>query len=191
MPILQNMALTVIDENTYNLKVNDTDLNLYTYYVKSLKEQEEKFVRFKENFCELLLSVLEGATENDILNGLLLTSGLEIRKINLFMLYRNYYWQIGAPYLPVNQSFLNNPEVINALSLYFTEKFDPSKNSEGPNPERLVEFEKRTKNAIEKVKTVAEDVIFKTIFNMMQATIRSNYFNIDEYSAGTTKINIF
>jgi len=188
MPLLQNLALTVIDENTYHLTVGKEKLFIYTYYVKSLKEQSGRFERFRDHFCDLLLAVLESRTENDVLNGLLLTAGLDRREINLFILYRNYYWQIGAPYLPVNRSFLDNAAVMIALKDYFVAKFDPAIEGNSVEVRRLAEFQTEALKAIEQVKTVAEDIIFKTVFNLMDATIRTNYFNIDEHSTMAIKI---
>ncbi|MCP4122122.1 MAG: NAD-glutamate dehydrogenase, partial [Bacteroidetes bacterium] len=46
----------------------------------------------------------------------------------------------------------------------------------------------KTFSYIQKVKTLAEDIIFKSIFNLMEATLRTNYFNIDEYSTLAVKI---
>ncbi len=188
MPFLQNLTLTVIDENTYNLAIGPHQVYVYTYYVKSLKAQEEKYGKFHEYFCDLLLAVLEERTEDDVLNGLLLTSGLNRAEINLFILYRNYYWQIGAPYLPINKSFLINESVMVALRDYFFAKFDPDRNDQPLDPKQLQEQKDLAFNAIYEVKTVAEDIIFKTIFNLMEATIRTNYFNIDALSAMAIKI---
>ena len=188
MPDLQNLALIVIDENTYQLKVEAEKFYIYTYYVKSLNELETSFVSFKSKFCELLLAVLENRTENDVLNGLLLSAGLNQQEINLFILYRNYYWQIGAPYLPVNNSFIKNPEVILALKDYFIAKFKPSDGLIPLTPEQLKPLEDRALKAIEQVQTVAEDIIFKTIFNLIQASIRTNFFDMDEFSDMAVKI---
>ncbi|MCP4754697.1 MAG: NAD-glutamate dehydrogenase [Proteobacteria bacterium] len=188
MPHLQNLSLTVIDENTYELAINSSYVYIYTYYVKSLKEPEGKFEDFKGKFCDLLLAVLEKRTEDDILNGLLLAAGLNKEEINLFILYRYYYWQIGAPYLPVNKSFLENPQVIMALKAFFTDKFDPQKNVEPLDSEKLSLLRDKALIAIDKVTTVAEDIVFKTILNLMEATIRTNYFYIDPSSAMAVKI---
>ncbi|NQU63252.1 MAG: NAD-glutamate dehydrogenase, partial [SAR324 cluster bacterium] len=188
MPHLQNMALVVIDENTYQLKVEAEEFYIYTYYVKPLNELESKFDNFKEHFCDLLLAVLENTTENDLLNGLLLSAGLNRQEINLFILYRNYYWQIGAHYLPVNKSFLENRDVVLALKDYFIEKFKPSDKHTPLTGDQLLPLEDAALKAIEQVRTVAEDIIFKTIFNLIQATIRTNFFDIDAFSAMAVKI---
>jgi len=188
MPHLQNMSLTVIDENTYKLKVNGDILYIYTYYVKTLKELEIQFDNFRYKFCELLLAVLENNTENDVLNGLLLSAGLDKQEINLFILYRNYYWQIGAPYLPINSSFLKNPDVMLALKDYFFLKFSPADKIAPLSDEQLKPHESDVLKAVEQVTTVAEDIIFRTIFNLIQSTIRTNFFGIDELSAMAIKI---
>lgn len=188
MPHMQNLGLIVIDENTYNLEIESQNVYIYTYYVKTLGEQEKKFTDFKQNFCELLLAVFEDKTENDVLNGLLLTAGLNMQEINLFILYRNYYWQVGAPYLPVNNSFLENPLVVRAILDYFIERFDFNKISKPLIAAKIAQLEEKVLDAIESVETVAEDIVFKTIFNLMQATIRTNYFNIDELSTMAIKV---
>jgi len=188
MPHLQNISLVVIDENTYELSINSDQVYIYTYYVKSLEEQLNNFEHFYRDFCELLLAVFENRTEDDILNGLVLSAGLNKDEINLFILYRNYYWQIGAPYLPINKCFLDNASVIKSVRDFFIAKFDPSNNTEALNEDQMKEQRERVLKEIETVQTVAEDIVFKTIFNAMEATIRTNYFNVDEKSALAVKI---
>ncbi|MCG8335158.1 MAG: NAD-glutamate dehydrogenase [Proteobacteria bacterium] len=188
MPNLQNLDLIVTDENTYNLKVDEQQLFIYTYYVKGLKEKLKQYPSFGTDFCELLLAVLEDRTEDDVLNGLLLSAGLNIQEINLFILYRNYYWQIGAPYLPINKGFLENPEVMVALRDYFFAKFKPNKSAKKLSDKELDKWREKTFKAIYNVKTVAEDIIFKTIFNLMDATVRTNYFDIDPSAAMAIKV---
>jgi len=188
MPHMQDLGLIVIDENTNELEIESNPVFIYTYYVKTLDEQEKKFSDFKLNFCELLLAVLEENTENDVLNGLLLSAGLSMQEINLFILYRNYYWQVGAPYLPVNNSFLENPLVIGAILDYFTKRFDFKMVLKPLGADEIALLEEKVLDAIETVETVAEDIVFKTIFNLMQATIRTNYFNIDELSTMAIKV---
>ncbi len=188
MPHLQNLTLTVIDENTYSLNIKGQQVYIYTYYVVRLLKQRESFPNFKEDFCDLLLAVLEDRTEDDVLNGLLLTSGLNMQEINLFILYRNYYWQIGAPYLPINKGFLENPEVMIALRDYFYAKFKKQNGAEPLSEKELDEWKEQTFKSIQEVRTVAEDIIFKTIFNLMESTVRTNYFNIDELSTMAIKV---
>jgi glutamate dehydrogenase len=188
MPHLQNLTLTVIDENTYSLNINGQQVFIYTYYVVRLLKQREQFPDFKEDFCELLLAVLEDETEDDVLNGLLLSSGLNMHEINLFILYRNYYWQIGAPYLPINKGFLENAEVMTSLRNYFYAKFQKKNGAYPLSDEELDGIKEETFKSILQVKTVAEDIIFKTIFNLMESTVRTNYFNIDELSTMAIKV---
>lgn len=188
MPYMQNLSLTVYDENTYNLKIEDQQVYIYTYYVMNLSPLEESFPGFKENLCDLLLAVLEDRTEDDVLNGLSLFAGLNREEINLFILYRNYYWQIGAPYLPINKGFLDNPAVMIALRDYFYTKFKPDNGGKPLSASQLDDWKKQVFKTILEVKTVAEDVIFKTIFNLMEATIRTNFFNVDERSTMAIKV---
>ncbi len=188
MPHLQNLNLVVIDENTYKVNIKGKQVFIYTYYVKKLDKQEQQFENFHRNFCELFQAVLENRTEDDVLNGLLLSAGLNCQEINLFILYRNYYWQIGAPYLPINKTFLDNPSVMMTLRNYFVAKFDPSGKNMPLNDAELADWREKTYHEIYQVETVAEDIIFKTIFNLMEATLRTNYFNIDQFSTMAIKV---
>ena len=188
MPHLQNLSLVVIDENTYELTINSEQIYIYTYYVRSLEEQLIAYENFYQDFCELLLAVFEKRTEDDILNGLILSAGLSKDEINLFILYRNYYWQIGAPYLPINKCFLDNASVIKSVRDFFVAKFNPSNGNQPLAENQLNAHRDQVLKEIETVKTVAEDIVFKTIFNSMEATIRTNYFNVDDKSALAVKI---
>ncbi|MCP4296797.1 MAG: NAD-glutamate dehydrogenase [Proteobacteria bacterium] len=189
MPFLSNMSLTVVDENKFDVNIGQKTVYIHDFHVRHSEIKHLDFKQYREDFCDLLLAVLEGETENDALNGLLTTAGLNRKDINLFIMYRNYYWQIGAPYLPINQGFLENKEVMQALRFYFYQKFDPSIIKSALPADSLEKLGKKAFQTIKEVKTLAEDIIFKTIFNLMESTIRTNFFNLDPSAAMAIKVH--
>ncbi len=188
MPLLQNMSLRVLDEKRFNSLVGFDSVYIYVYYVKSLYRQYEVFPDFTSRFCELLTGILEKKTENDVLNGLSLTAGLDHKQINLFILYRNYARQIGAPNLDFDKSLLENPDAVLALCNYFTLKFKPEANKKGLSVLQLNEIESSVQKTIDQVSTIAEDTVFRTILNLMVSTVRTNYFVGGNHSTIAIKV---
>jgi glutamate dehydrogenase len=188
MPLLHNLSLIVIDENTFEVQMDGQNTFIYSFHVQH-EIEHPSFNSYQADFCDLLVSVLEKETEDDPLNGLLSTAGLNRKDINLFIMYRNYYWQIDAPYLPINTGFLENKEVIIALKDYFYEKFDPKNKKKALPANALTALKKRVIYTILNVATVAEDIIFRSIFNLMESTLRTNFFTEDPTTAMAIKVH--
>ncbi|MDX2469960.1 MAG: NAD-glutamate dehydrogenase [SAR324 cluster bacterium] len=175
MPILQHLSFTVVEENSFDFTLDFIEIYVYSFTVThdSILEYEAK--EFKKNLRDTMLGVLSKTTEDDLLNGLVFKAGFSLKEINLFMLYRNYFMQLGtsSTRLSINKVLLENINVVKILRDYFGAKF------QGEQLLSLEEIEEWGKNALHEifqVATLAEDIISKSFLNLMTATIRTNYF---------------
>ncbi|MGK0289418.1 MAG: glutamate dehydrogenase [bacterium] len=182
MPIIHNLALTVMEETTFDLEHENQKIWLSTFQVTHQEVSDENFESYKQNLRDLLQAIFTNQCENAVINGLLTTALLNKEEINLFLLYINYYQQIGTVYTrkTVTNALLTNPNIIQALRNYFFQKFQDSESLNYENEDHLVEVREEVIQAISEVKTVTEDLIFKNIFNYMTATIRTNFFHQNE-----------
>ncbi|MDT8445384.1 MAG: NAD-glutamate dehydrogenase [bacterium] len=174
IPHLHRMGLTILDENKFEFRFEGQQVFLYQFHLIHEAIGSSQFDAFKARLIELMQAILEDRAESDPLNALLFTAQLDVREINLFQLYRNYYLQIGTPYRrdTINQSLINNPILVGYLRDLFVARFDP----QGPGDLNEEELKKEILQEIFKVKTVQEDVIFKQLLNLMNSSVRSNYF---------------
>ncbi|PLY05832.1 MAG: NAD-glutamate dehydrogenase, partial [Desulfuromonas sp.] len=112
---------------------------------------------------------------------LLLPTGLSWREIDVFRGYRNYYFQLGSRFSKkrVADTLVNNAKVAHLLYRYFEGRFKPSPEWADPMTrelEVLSPIRQELVKALEDVSDPNEDRILRTLFNLIDSTIRTNFF---------------
>ena len=186
IPHLHKLEMVILDENTFVCQLPEGPYYLYQFQVKHRFIKPEQSSQICAKAQQILLAVLNNQAESDPLNGLLFTTALGLEEIDLFILYRNYYQQIGTPYQreTINRCLLGNPEAVKALLAYFVQKLSP--NTDLLEPEEL---RQQVVQEIFKVKTVQEDIILRNLLNLFWATIRTNYFTLRGEACLAIKVN--
>lgn len=181
MPILQNLGIHVFDELTTSVGPQKEAYG----YIHSFRIAHEDKATIEPNkyplLLELLTQLFNERTENDPLNALALKASLDWRAINVLQTYRNLALQLSTAYTreKMNQTLLAYPESASKLFGYFETKFsiDPSL---GTVESRLKMYLPQAKqvflDTLQHVKEVAEDLILKTFFNLMESTLRTNFY---------------
>jgi len=180
LPCLDNFHLKVIDEVDFGLPIDEK-----TVYIKSFAVRSGAgglpLGKIRTPLLEALTMLRQGLLENDPLNKLMVLTQLDWQQVDLFRAYRNYYFQLGSPYtkLRVANTLINNPELAELLYRYFAARFDP-----GFGSADLLEREEKALmpvrleliTALEKVVDVNEDNILRILFNLIDSTVRTNFF---------------
>lgn len=180
MPFLENLNLAVIEEIDYEVLTPSGTIYIKSFSVHT-RAGAHKLHTVRENLLETLHALRSGAVENDYLNLLLVLTGLTWRQLDVFRGYRNYYFQIGCPFTKrrVAYALINNPHVALLLYRYFEARFGPNeawtdvldREEHGMMPIRLELAEK-----LEAVADINEDQILRTFFNLIDSTVRTNFF---------------
>ncbi len=180
-PVLQNLNIRVIDQVQFPLTINQQQIYIKSFTICSVCQQCTSFRELSENLLALIRAVLNGKVENDELNGLLVLTGLTWQQIDVLRAYRNYLLQLG--YKTTRDSFhhtLNsNPHVAFSLFRYFDARFNPETEwSDNLQREENALFPLRLQllEAIESVPEINHDRILRTLFNLIDATVRSNFY---------------
>jgi glutamate dehydrogenase len=180
MPLLENLNLCVIDEHDFALRAEGRDLYVKSFSVRgisgSLKLSEQR-----EKLLGALTALRRGEAENDYLNRLLVLTGLSWREIDVFRGYRSYYFQLGSPFTKRRVAFalINNPGVASLLYRYFEARFRPDPHWDDPlrrEEEALFPVRQELATALEEVSDFNEDRILRTLFNLIDSTVRTNFF---------------
>ena len=180
VPVLENMDLTVLDEVPLRLERGKEVFYIHSYRVTSA-QGGPVFEGVWCNLAEAIKAVMSGAAESDPLNRLVVRGDLDWRVVDLFRAYRNYLRQIAPQFLPqsVNGALLAYPKVARALWNYFDAKFNPARGE----VERSLEASKNQfEMAMGKVERLGDDRILRTLFNLLEATIRTNFYIKDKPS---------
>ncbi len=181
MPFLQNLNLCILQEVDSDLVVDGTPVYIKSFAVRPNVRGEKSFKEIKPLLLETLLAMRKGEVENDYLHQLQLLTGLSWREIDVFRCYRNYYFQLGSPFSKkrVADTLVNNYQVALLLYRYFEGRFKPQREWEDPMVRELdvlSPIRMELAEALEEVSDPNEDRILRTLFNLIDSTIRTNFF---------------
>jgi glutamate dehydrogenase len=180
IPVLENMHLRIMDQVQFQVMVDGTTLFIKSFTIKAAKSQCASFAKLRDRMLKTIQVMMNGMVENDALNKLCVLIGMTWQEIDVLRAYRNYYLQLGhqTTRASVHHALLNNPPVALGLFNYFEVRFRP--NPEWDEPiirEEQVSFPLRLQllDSIASVSDINDDRILRTLFNLIDATMRCNF----------------
>lgn len=196
MPLLHNIGLAVDDQIQYKVKVDDRHFFIRSFTVTPVASGPKYLLRSKKRIVSALNALLTGRTEDDALNGLVLAAGLDWREIDLFRAYRNYYLQLGVRFsqLRFHEALLGNLEMTELLLRYFEARFEPNgrwRDSVEREVGVLTPIRQDLIAALEKVSDVNDDRILRDLFNLIDSTLRTNFYLRRDQNNPLIAIKIF
>lgn len=180
--VFENFYITVFDHVTFEITVDEKTCYIYTYYIM-VKNQSPLKHSVIPKFEEALENVMMNLVESDPLNGLVVVGGLSWKEVDVLRTYRNYIRQIKPQiaYATTYAAFLNYPELAKFLVNLFDIKFNPHLNCSFTERLQLFEDKKREfHKLLMAVPTLAEEKIFRTYLNAIEATVRTNFYKDKE-----------
>lgn len=190
LPILQNLGLRVVDQVQFKITLDAERGFIRSFLVEPGIEGVGVLQASAKQLVRALDVLLAGQAEDDALNRLILLAGFDWREIDLFRTYCNYYVQLGGRLGRgrVYQALLDNIEVARLLHFYFEARFEPNsvaKNSFQLELDTLTSIRLRLIAGLDKVSDVNDDRILRDLFNLIDATLRTNfYFRGDRVDRG-------
>ncbi len=180
MPYLENLGLTVVGEFDANVSINGRMAYLKSFNVRS-GPGAQPLSELRALLLDLLHALRSGEVENDYLNRLLILTGLSWKQIDIFRAYRNYYFQIGNPFTKsrVASTLINNPRIATLLYRYFEARFKPEEawtDTMERELQALMPVRMELAEALNLVEDINEDRILRSLFNLIDSTIRTNFF---------------
>ena len=192
LPMLENMGLQVLSERPYKLKFRDGSvIRVQDFEMEcgQLDAFETKDV--DEIFEDAFVQTWLGRMENDGFNQLVLRSRLTSRQTTLLRAYCKYLLQTGIPFSQVymEKALESNHEVARLLVQLFEGRFNPKlskKQRQGKETALSKIFEEYLRN----VRSLDEDRILRSFFDVIKATLRTNYFQTGEKDAYKSRLSI-
>jgi glutamate dehydrogenase len=179
LPLLENMGVYVVDERPYAVRPAGAepawiyDFGLRVEHFTGLETDG-----MRERFQEAFAMVWRGDLENDGLNRLVLSAGLRGREVAVVRAYAKYLRQVGATFaLDYTVATLaNNPGLAHQLFELFQARLDPD---HAVDRELVVkhivhDFE----GGLDAVTSLNEDRVLRTLLRIVEATLRTNYFQV-------------
>ena len=179
LPILENMGLRIIGERSHEIKFRDgssawvNDFDMTCAFNKDIHIQD-----VTDTFQDAFTKVWFGEAENDGFNRLILEANLTWQETAMLRAYTKYLRQTGFTFSQnyIEQALVNNAEITRALVQLFILRFDPSC-QQGPQYDaaELLEY---IDKALDAVSSLDEDKILRRLLEVIQATLRTNYFQL-------------
>ncbi|MBE2260060.1 MAG: NAD-glutamate dehydrogenase [Rhodobacteraceae bacterium] len=171
LPILENLGLTVLSEQPFNLP--QSDLHVADFAVQLPDPAALNDDTTRQAFIELLESLLRDDAENDGFNRLVLLAGLNGRQISILRAYRRYLRQAG---LPFSQVFIENclathSRITRGLVDLFEALFSPT-----ADEARARAISDELSAALLQVSNPNDDRILAALQTVIEATLRTNAY---------------
>jgi len=178
LPILENLGFKVISEKPFAITPHgkETSIWLREFLLQTNGAQTPDIEQVKEHLQETLKKVIYGEVEDDSLNRLVLISKLNYRDVVLLRSYVKYLKQVGISFgtnfvydALINQSALTT-QIVDLFYAYFLD--DDAK--------KAAKIEQDIKTALLNVSDLSEDTIIRKLVDAVQASLRTNFFQMDE-----------
>lgn len=190
LPILENMGFHVIDELTFLIEPHKKKKTWVHHFhlkvdvdISSLNKKDEKtyIESIKHEFEEAFFKIWHKEIEDDILNTLIVKAGMQWRDVTLLRTYAKYTKQAEFHYSYdyVTGAISKHPILSRRLIELFDAQFSPEI-KDSTRDKYIEEVKTLIDKSLTTVSNVAEDRIIRHKVDIIQATLRTNFFQKDK-----------
>jgi glutamate dehydrogenase len=186
LPILENMGFHVISEFPFEVRPKGEIESIWIQDFlaevsgKISASPDKKSIQAICNEFELCLKgIWSGQIENDSLNKLLLLSAMPWRDIVILRACIRYLRQTRIPFSLnyMEQALTENPHISSLLAKLFHARFNPALSSQKGQADKIKEM---ILDELQSVTSIDQDRVLRAILGMMDAMLRTNFFQTDE-----------
>ncbi len=183
MPRLENMGLKVLAEVPYEVhplgaphavRIRDFSLDA--------EGMQDDLEPVKEKFQDAFIRVWTRQAENDGFNRLVLGAELEWHEVVVLRAYAKYLRQVGVTLSEayIQQTLARHPAITRNIIALFKNYFDPALGDVGLGRKAAaLGIRSQIEDALEQVTAPDEDRILRLYVSLIEATLRTNYFQLD------------
>ena len=179
LPMLENMGLSIIGESPYRIKPEGASVRWISDFVMQHPEGKKlDLENIKDKFQDAFAKIWFEQAENDGFNRLILAASINWRETAMLRAYAKYMWQIGSSFSQqsVEETLAAYPEISKLLVSLFFSKFDPEVDRD---EKRNNKIRKQIHEALDGVANLDQDRILRRYLEIIEATIRTNFFQSD------------
>lgn len=180
LPMLENLGVRVISENSYEL-LTEAGARIHAFYLETPNLGSIKIKKTEELVEPLLEKVWKREIENDYFNALAIHAGLPAQDIVVLRAYAKYLGQLGISYSQalIEQTMFQNPRLPRRLMKLFHVLFEPGKKSKSARTEEADKIIRDIKRHLSQIKSLDQDRIFRMFLAAIKATVRTNFYKND------------
>lgn len=181
LPQLQHMGLEVVDEHPHEF----SGFWIYEFGLRP-KQAPAAPEAAKANFEEALTALWHDQCEDDGFNALVLDACLTWRQVVVLRAYARYLRQIGTRFSQdyIQRALRANPSITRLLVRLFESRFDPGMVTGSAERDEAITEELR--GELDEVTSLDHDRILRSYLSLIEATVRTNYFQSAPPSSTTS-----
>jgi glutamate dehydrogenase len=193
VPVLENMDFKVVDERTYRVTPQGgARVWLHDMLLTRTNGGAVDLSKAKARLEAAFLMIMRGRAENDGYNALTLAGGLGWRDVALIRALSRFLRQIRVPF---SQDYMwatlaKHAAITANIVELFHARFDPRLDGAKDRDMREKDIAARIEEAVQGVDSLDEDRILRRFANAVQAALRTNFFQVDEYGQPKAMIAI-
>ncbi|TFC81322.1 NAD-glutamate dehydrogenase [Cryobacterium cheniae] len=181
LPFLQNLGIEVLDEVPFEIETADGRA-FYLYDLGLNYPEGVDPISTGELLADSFGAAVSGAIQSDGLDRLVLPEGMPWHRVVILRSYAKYLRQAGNTnsYGFIADTLLANPAVTRGLVALFEARFDPDL-AEPERIRRSLQVKDELTAAMEQVTTLDADRVLRTLINLIESTLRTNFFQDKPY----------
>ena len=183
MPIFESMGLQVLIGRPYRIKLGNRNYWINHFTLERGDDLcDVDPARVPGYFSELFESIWRQRSENDDFNHLLFSACIKAENIQILRAYTAYLQQIRFPHSReyIIETLNTYPDITVLLVKAFLRKFDPQQASSDSYLELFAQIGEK----LHEIESLDHDLIYKRMLNLVDATVRTNYFQEDNSGTG-------
>jgi glutamate dehydrogenase len=192
LPMLENMGLKVLGENSYGVSPagGDGTVWIHDFELSARDGRAIDFDAVRDPFHESFARIWAGEMENDGFNRLVVSARMGWRQVVVLRAYCKYLRQAAIPFSQdyMEDTLANNPVLARQLAELFETRFDPDFMGESDVLE--AGLAKEIRELLETVESLDEDRIIRRFLNAIHATVKTNFYQRTEDGGPKSHISV-
>jgi glutamate dehydrogenase len=181
LPMLENMGVKVLEEVPYQATPAGADRPLWIrdFRMETVDRLAIDLTAVRDAFHETFEMVWREETESDGFNKLVLRAGLVAHEVMILRALCKYLRQAQIPFSQayMEETLANNPAIARGLVDLFVATFDPKRQeAAGGGNAGIAVIREEIGRLLGQVSNVDEDRILRRFLNLIEATLRTNFF---------------
>ncbi|WP_206201972.1 NAD-glutamate dehydrogenase domain-containing protein [Terasakiella sp. SH-1] len=191
VPILESTGLYVLTEEPLFIRADSHNAPLCAHDVRVQFSAPHELSSLENILCDLIEGGLNRTLTIDGFNSLLTSGGLGYREIDLLRAYFKYMKQLQAPFSQehVEEVLVKNCSLASSLVDLFYAKFSPEIETINRS-DHIQSMEAAVEAHFETVGSAHEEEILKIFYNLIRASLRTNFFQKEARGAFKSYISI-
>ncbi|MBY6212256.1 NAD-glutamate dehydrogenase [Microbulbifer agarilyticus] len=183
IPVLENLGLRVMGEFPYTIRPRGKqDVWMHEFHLEFGLPTRIDAQASRSLFQDAFAAIWDGVAESDAFNRLVLAARLNWREVTMLRAYARYMKQtkFSASQSYIAATLANHVEITRNLVALFRAMFDPRINSpERQDQTRVERLIKKIHDGLDSVDNLNEDQVIRRYLDLIRATLRTNFFQLD------------